>query len=88
MERIGDLNKPTNPEIFITNSTIRPIHDKHVQQNPDSTIGFGPHCHTTSTTSAHPSSSADQCLQTQFQQSTIGLQLISKIFCRYDHYRK
>ena len=65
--KIYSLRKTSYPDVFIINSTIRPLHTNITPKLPAKTIVYSTHFHTPATTTVYPSSPVYQRLQRQFQ---------------------
>ena len=76
--KIDYLRKPSDPEKFFINSTIRPLNTNTTPKTPAETIGFGTHLHTPSTTTAYPAYPVDQHLQQRCQPAVTGYKIIAE----------
>ena len=73
---IYSLRKPSYNDIFLINSTIKPLHTNTAPKTPSKNIGFSPHCHTPATTTVNHASPVHQHLQCQFQPAVSNCQHI------------
>ena len=74
--KIYYIREPSDPGIFLINSTIWPLYI-NTSQKTVTTIGFGTHYHTPATTNVYHYSPVDQQLQQWFQPAIISHQIIA-----------
>ena len=73
---IGSLHGSSDPNMFFTNSIIRPLRTSTSPKISATTIWSGPRWHYPETTTVYPSFAVNQCPQQQFWPAITGHQII------------
>ena len=75
--KIDSLYEPLYPKVFFIHIKIIPIQTNTVPKIPATNIDLIPHFHTSTNTTAYPTSPVDQRLKRQFQTDVTGCQWIA-----------